>query len=209
MRQSSPGLLLTQSMFTLLLVTMIYGVVICLMCLPASTANLQQISYRFDSPTLSSAVLLQATQEAQARVLIGKYSRLTVFTDNEVAHLQDVHQVVMKVLMICVLAVIGVSVFLFKLGTKIWNNYLIGGASILIILCTVILAGIFPWFFEHFHQLFFPAGNYAFPANSVLIQTFPPSFWLLEFLGLQSGVVLSLGLVMLVCQAGHAKPSKF
>jgi integral membrane protein (TIGR01906 family) len=53
----------------------------------------------------------------------------------------------------------------------------------------------FDWFFTTFHQIFFPQGNWEFPAGDHMITLFPGGFWWDATL-LVGLVILGLGLAV-------------
>jgi len=74
------------------------------------------------------------------------------------------------------------------------------------------LAGVFNFdaLFSAFHGLFFAAGTWTFPSDSLLIQTFPEPFWATAA-GLWAGIVLlggaALGVGARLAARGDARPA--
>jgi hypothetical protein len=155
----------------------------------------------FVEQKLSAVTRYEGTVEAIQIVLTGKVGS-GVFSDLEVSHLIDVHR-----LFIIGTFLIGCAIIVSILIEKDVLHLLIDRANLvairLISVLSVVSVLTFPFTFELFHRLFFPQGNYAFLPDSLLIQCFPPVFWLLNFLWLQLGVI-----ALLWWQAHHAEESQ-
>ena len=108
-------------------------------------------------------------------------------THNETSHMVDVYNLLrtFKYIGVVSFIVLGLS-FCFKP-----NHYslIIPGVMYSGIVSLVQFAGIigFTSFFEIFHRVFFPMGNYSFPFSSTLIQTYSEVFF------------LSLGIITVAC----------
>ncbi|MBN1792566.1 DUF1461 domain-containing protein [Candidatus Woesearchaeota archaeon] len=110
---------------------------------------------------------------------------LSVFTQDEKSHLQDVHRLFMIGKRLILAAIIILAIALrrtyvkggFKrklLGTLRFSAYVTAGA--LAILFILSLFG-FDWMFLSFHQVFFPQGNYMFAVDSLIKTMYPDSFF--------------------------------
>jgi hypothetical protein len=170
-----------------------YGFVILILILPPVLQAVSAFAHILTPSSVSAEVRRQAVDQA-FRLVIGDQQPQTVFTELEASHLQDVHGIyeafitVGFYLALCVLAT---KLFLKKTLPYQYSReqiQLMRWGSRAIIICTLFGLLIFPFFFELFHRLFFPQGNYSFPDNSLLIQSFPISFWGLNFFFLQAGV---------------------
>jgi len=146
----------------------------------------------------SLSTLSLSTQEGISIVWLGARSS-TVFSPAEYHHLLDVHQLLI-VSFTVVASAVALSILTERAVVAAWLPKIYHRLALLIVGLTVVLAAGFPVFFELFHHIFFPQGNYAFPVNSYLIQSFPPLFWLLNFLLLQASVIIGL-----FFQAQHAQ----
>lgn len=183
-----------------------YGVLIAFLAAPPVVTFNQQLA-AFIQPifpdlavvsVIPPAQRVYATDEALKTVWLGASDGET-FTLAERKHFHDVHGLFKWGSFVVGCAVI-LSILIekeviddrFARDARRWA-VLIGGLSIL-------LVTVFPFSFELFHQLFFPQGNYSFSENSLIIQCFPPLFWLLNFVLLQAGVV-----VLLWLQSRHAR----
>ena len=134
---------------------------------------------------------LTPDQNKVMHFLQGKEELTLDFTAGELEHLQDVKTVMQGVTMA------GYSLFIVVAGV-LWlyrqeKKQLLklawyGGIStISVTLLFLLLTFVsFDFVFTLFHQLFFPQGNWIFPADSLLIQTFPLEF----FVGISTWIFL-------------------
>lgn len=105
------------------------------------------------------------------------------YTAEERSHLEDVKKVINVVDYFfygITLAVLG-TLFFFRNDKKDLHKLLwYSGLTIVGIILLVELLSLlsFNGVFTLFHQLFFPQGNWQFPADSLLIQTFPLEFFI-------------------------------
>ncbi len=107
-----------------------------------------------------------------------------IFSENEIDHMSDVAQLVRKgfytlVLVFIILLIIYIF-FKFLGSPEVFYSLFRGGAVFsmifLFILALLILID-FTVNFLYFHNIFFPQGNFIFPANSLLVQIFPERFF--------------------------------
>ncbi len=115
---------------------------------------------------------------------IGTVQELNAFMPEEKTHLEDVRNIIHWVKIIGItslILLIGAIIRLSRLKDFKPNlkRILICGSistfAVLVILFVISLN--FPSFFEGFHKLLFPQGNYTFPANYLLIKLFPEAFF--------------------------------
>ena len=126
------------------------------------------------------------------------------FDAQAVSHLLDVRRVIggarttTGVLAAIVALGIGVQIARRRFGA-ISDALLAGGAWCLLLVIVAALSGTmnFDSFFAWFHSLFFAAGTWEFPADSLLIQLFPEGFWMAAGLA-WAGLVLLGGIVLAV-----------
>lgn len=142
----------------------------------------------------------QTYDKSITRYLItGNIENLNRFTKNEQSHMLDVRHLVDTMLIIC----LGGLVVWFLLFRKLKKSeqltsllspflamYTLGGL-------TSLFAKDFTNSFEVFHKIFFPQGNYAFPFNSLLIQTYPEKFFFAMTLSAACLFILSSLIVVL------------
>jgi integral membrane protein (TIGR01906 family) len=116
---------------------------------------------------------------------INEIPELNAFAPEEKSHLSDVRKNICAVKWIgiisLVLLIIGIirlyTLNDFKLNLKrIFVYGSISTFALLVILFVISLN--FPSFFEGFHKLLFPQGNYIFPADYLLIKLFPEGFFM-------------------------------
>jgi len=132
-------------------------------------------------------------KESIGIILRGQQSS-DLFTKLELQHLLDVHRVFIG--FACMIFASLIILFSWNLKNRKWRIQLSGKELIFtaqsLIVLTIVSAVFFRVSFEAFHQVLFPQGNYSFPAESTLIQAYPPQFWFLQLIFLQSGVILLL-----------------
>jgi len=120
--------------------------------------------------------------------LFGKGNLPNQMTNSEISHMQDVKNLFVAgewMLAISVMILV-VSYFILKNLQIYWRGLRAGSflAIIIIILLGITMLFNFENIFIHFHQIFFPQGNWTFPADSLMIQIFTES--LFEWLGMTS-----------------------
>ncbi len=124
---------------------------------------------------------------------------LTVpYTPQELSHLHDVQQVMQWADVVFLLLLLASIALLYHSKTD-WKRYLRWGgittvAIVSLIILTLLLS--FNTVFTLFHLLFFPQGNWIFPADSLLIQTFPLEFFVRMGMIIFGGA-LGLGILMM------------
>lgn len=175
-----------------------FGLGMGLLLFPPVTWALQNAAYTFSHPSLPHSTTAQATQAAFTLVLFEQANQ-NPFSPAETGHLLDVNHVLGTFLVVWV-----ASLLLLSKTYRILSRKILLITAAVIAIGSILAAAFFSPFFELFHKLFFPQGNYAFPANSLIIQTFPLEFWLLGFLFVE---IVVCGLLLL--EARHAERRKF
>ena len=129
-----------------------------------------------------SLVNLPADRTHQAAAVINNLYQ-SGFTNAEISHLDDVYNLVHMAKTLWLLSLIAL-VLAFLINRKHLQNQFIlslrSAAKLCLILCSCILLFLlFAWnsAFITFHQILFPQGNWAFPADSLIITLFPEIFW--------------------------------
>ena len=142
---------------------------------------------------------LTPAQEQTINFLQGKEELKANYTAAELSHLQDVQQIMKWVdvaftalfLMVIFLAVMVLATNSKTVRSKTinskeissqaeWKKLVRWGGLVTVALVLVILLFLLLSFnttFTLFHRLFFPQGNWLFPVESLLIQTFPLDFF--------------------------------
>ncbi|MGM0366196.1 MAG: DUF1461 domain-containing protein [Actinomycetota bacterium] len=129
------------------------------------------------------------------------------FTAAERSHLEDVRDVTNMLLSLfyasLILFVLFTILLLSRDMVKFFRSmgvvFVAAASGVMVILLLLyILSRNFWVFFEQFHQVFFPQGNYMFPGDSLLITLFPLGFFYSYFLRMvtASGVILAVLLVV-------------
>ena len=104
-----------------------------------------------------------------------------MYTADEAAHMRDVQVVLYGFLLVALASVVFVVAALVR-GSRDatrWRAVARGGAGIVVgVIALGVLAFVaFDTVFTLFHEIFFPGGNWAFPADSNLIRLYPELFW--------------------------------
>lgn len=151
----------------------------------------------FSYQTTLVVTVLTAAQENTLDYLEGKAELTVDYNQREVAHLNDVRRVMLGVKV----AVYGIMFILladilyiyFKYPRLLPKLFWYGGmASVFVaLLLLIVILSSFDLTFTLFHRIFFPQGNWQFPADSSLIQTFPLEFFV------KRGTVIFLGAFIL------------
>ena len=130
--------------------------------------------------------LVPSDHEIQVRFSDKSMSTVAVFTPDEISHLEDVRSLLLKIFILyCGSIVITIAaIFLIirrETGNYLKNSGLIfiisSGTVLFFILLLYFLGNNFPVLFDNFHRIFFPQGNYTFPAGSLIITLFPFGFF--------------------------------
>jgi len=117
------------------------------------------------------------------------------FAADEAAHMRDVRVVLYGFLLLAAASLVFVAVSLVRTPRDVSRWKAVGRGGIWLIVAMVVL-GIFALTafeaaFTLFHEIFFPGGNWAFSADSLLITLYPEPFW--ELTAGALGIVASLG----------------
>ena len=115
---------------------------------------------------------------------INKIKQLNIFEPEEKSHLQDVKNIISWMKAISIAAAVLLFAFIMRLriltGFKpnIRRILVYSGITTLGVLAVLFVLSLnFPAFFNAFHQVLFPQGNYAFPDYYLLIKMFPQGFF--------------------------------
>ena len=123
----------------------------------------------------------------------------TFYTSDEVAHLRDARAVLYLFVALAVAALVFIVASLIHRphDARRWRAVARGGAGLAI--GAVVVGGVgflaFDAAFELFHRVFFPGGNWEFPADSNMIRLYPYAFWQLTAAALGVLCVIGGGLV--------------
>ena len=118
-----------------------------------------------------------------------------VYSPDEAAHLRDARAVLYVFLGLAVLSALFVAAALLRQPRDVrrWRAVSRGGSALVVamIVLGVFAVVAFDAAFELFHRVFFPGGNWEFPADSNLIRLYPYAFWQLTSGAL--GVLATVG----------------
>lgn len=91
------------------------------------------------------------------------------------SHMRDVFVLLSFARILATFSIIVTLISLSSISQRVVRNVSILLAS------TVVVVALLPWnaVFTQFHKVFFPQGNWLFPANSLLIQTYPAEFFVM------------------------------
>lgn len=150
------------------------------------------------SETVQTAELVRAfVTRLDVDALPSAVSGRTAFDGAAVAHLLDVRAVVHGARKATLaLAVVLLAWALMSVRSARFHavgSALRAGGALCLVLPVAFGLGTtlaFDWLFTAFHGVFFRAGTWVFPADSLLIQLFPESFWVLSAMSLALLVLL-------------------
>ncbi len=150
--------------------------IIFFICLPIV---LLLLSYKI---TLA-VVDLNSSQQNTFNYLQTKADLTLNYTYSEVSHLQDVRTVMHGATVVFYfLILISTLIITYSRNNKelLHKFFKYGGLAAIVSLSFILFLFVinFNFLFILFHKIFFPQGNWIFPSNSLLIQTFPLSFFI-------------------------------
>lgn len=144
-------------------------------------------------------------QEKVMGHLINKDELPSEMTSLEVSHMNDVKNLVVYTNLFLLVAIL-VLIFLYiylkrKNNIKLFYQSLkISSSSILVLIFILFALLVFNFdsFFNNFHEIFFPQGNWLFPISSKMIQAFPETlFKNLAFYSLGISSLLALFILII------------
>ncbi len=203
---------LFQFLFIFLLgISIFLGLALTLMTEP-SIYLIQMIAHKQYHTTLDWQTISSITKQSYALAVNNTYTfESTLLTSAEVSHLNDVFIVITKA-KLAFLVALSLTICLFLSGKRYFSRTVFTWLLFLLysfFICLVSLGMQFSHSFIVFHQLLFPKGNWSFPENSALIQTFPPPFWFLLFSTYVSLLFFSItGLLVLKSKLQKCKSSR-
>lgn len=139
---------------------------------------------------LSSARMLEVAEQVRAFVVSGEgqlsatIDGRPAFDASAVSHLVDVRIVLRQARLVTGLLAAGLAVWIGyevvrRRTSRVVRALRVGSATaaVIVLLAGLIAVSDFDTFFTAFHGLFFAAGTWTFPYDSLLIQLFPEPFW--------------------------------
>lgn len=104
-----------------------------------------------------------------------------MYTADERAHMRDVQVVLYGFVLVALVSAVFVVATIMRRGDDptVWSAVARGGIGLAVVLLVlgIFAALAFETAFTLFHEIFFPGGNWAFPADSNLIRLYPEAFW--------------------------------
>lgn len=105
-------------------------------------------------------------------------------TADQIDHLDDVYGIA-RSLVLPIFGVVVITIFLIMVGYRMFglgavaSSLKISGIAAIAAIGVIALFAVisFQGFFSYFHAVFFDDGTWTFPADSLLIQSLPESFW--------------------------------
>lgn len=168
--------------------------------------TLQSIAFVSDPPTVGTDISNTATERAyEYSTKSTKTKEDVFFSEAEISHLKDVSYVYQVSWMtLSILSLVSFSYLIFTLLKKknLSAKMFLGARNLILFSFLFLLVSslFFTVFFDGFHQLLFPQGNWMFPAGSLLLEIFPETFWRIMLVFI---TVESLGIGLLYHLAAH------
>lgn len=143
------------------------------------------------SAGISQDRLFSVAEDVRAFTIDGSIETLPEVVDGRpgfdsamVSHLREVRDLFTKVRYAAGIVAMLVALWLAVQGMRGRAEQVAStfGAAAVVCVAVVALCAVggltnFDAFFRAFHEVFFPGGNWSFPADSLLIETFPEMFW--------------------------------
>ena len=115
---------------------------------------------------------------------INKIKELSIFLPEERVHLEDVRNVISWLKALSIASLVLLFAFIIRLSVlkdfkpNLRRILMYGSITTLGVLAIIFVLSLnFPVFFEGFHKILFPQGNYMFPTHYLLIKLFPQEFF--------------------------------
>jgi integral membrane protein (TIGR01906 family) len=170
-------------------------VVLSLALQPVLTPQVvRELVSRYSSSTdagLSQERLFFVAEQVRAFSIDGSLETLPETVDGRsgfdsamVSHLRDVRMLIMQVRFLAGIVAIVVALWMAVQIVRGRPRLIAFSFTFAAIVAVALVAGAagasfggFDAFFRAFHGVFFPGGNWSFPTDSLLIETFPETFW--------------------------------
>jgi integral membrane protein (TIGR01906 family) len=152
----------------------------------------------------ATMTFLNSNQGVESLMQLNDSKGQTVYTPSEIAHLQDVKNVIQIASMVWfVICGLSIAFLIWMLVNKSWaqirHSFFWGAVLTILLMIAVVVFMIlsFNTLFEKFHAIFFPQGNWTFSATSSLIRLFPLTLWVNVFI-LMTAYALLVSILLLV-----------
>jgi integral membrane protein (TIGR01906 family) len=199
------GAVLETAVISVLFVLLLLGVAVGIVAAPGVTAGLIRLNQTWKYTGMSETATVRLADQTRAYVIGGHEAAQTqvaaiglAYKADELSHLRDVQDVmtgarVATGVVAALLALWIVATMVFRRWAVLRRGVLWGGIAAIAFpgLVAAAAAWDFEGIFTLFHGLFFKAGTWQFPADSMLIRTFPPEFWM--WAGATWGAITMLG----------------
>jgi integral membrane protein (TIGR01906 family) len=200
----------------------VVGSAVLLMLLPVYTSAASQALGIPATAGLSRSDALRLSSQVRSLVSDSRFAPLPAtwrgrpgFDEPAVEHLLDVRAVLHVARIVTGAAALVLALYvaycLARRRTRRLRAGMLGGALLvvaLVVISAIVALGDFDAFFAWFHSLFFRAGTWTFPADSLLIRLFPERFWeasgaVLAALSLLGGATLAIAARLLRVNASR------
>lgn len=117
-----------------------------------------------------------SAKQIQQLIISGKFEGYTEFNDAENKHLLDVQSLIQTFEFILLGIVVAFAGLAWH-NRKDFADSAFYGATLSLIFIAIVALFPFEHFFQAFHTILFPQGNYAFPEGSLILQYFPEEYF--------------------------------
>ncbi len=131
--------------------------------------------------------------QEEVKLFLESGEELPFFGVAEDAHMFDVYYLLLAARLVTAGLVVGLLAVLARVQVR---SLRVAGWLLVVAPLALVLVE-WSWLFEVFHHVFFPQGNWRFPAGSLLIQTYPEQFFV-RFASWWAGVVVVSGAGLVV-----------
>jgi len=201
----------------LLWTALVAGSAVLALTIPVYTSALSQALAIPQSAGLPASDALKLSDAVRALIADREYDPLPAtwagapaFDAGAVSHLLDVRRVILAARLATGIAALLLALYatlciarrrLERLGSGMRAGAALTG--VLLVLALVAAVSDFSSFFTAFHGLFFTAGTWTFPADSLLIRLFPERFWMAS--GGAWAALSGVGALLLVVVGGFVR----
>jgi integral membrane protein (TIGR01906 family) len=186
------GAAVETAVVSFLFLLLLLGVAVGIVSAPGVTAGLIRLNHTWKYTGMSETDTVRLADRTRAYVIGGHEAAQTqvaaialVFNADELSHLSDVSDVMTEArvatgIVAGLLAMWIVVAMVLRRWVALRRGVLWGGIVSMAVPAAIAAAAVwdFEGIFTVFHELFFKAGTWQFPADSMLIRTFPPEFWM-------------------------------
>jgi integral membrane protein (TIGR01906 family) len=193
---------------------LITGSAVIALTTPVFTSSMNAVLKIPQSAGLSTADAVRLAGDVRELVADREYDPLPstwagspAFDQAAVSHLLDVRRVISAARLATGLSALFLAMYaVYCIAKKRFARLAVGmrsGAVLtaVLIVCALVAAfSDFTWFFTAFHGLFFAAGTWTFPADSLLIRLFPERFWMASGAAWAALMAVGAGLLAVVAR---------